>query len=200
MAPRVSRPRCGSIESAWHRGDNSVTLTGTKVIQEPVEVGTVGITGGTVGTKWNRSADSFHSDDLRDASHASNAPFNLLLCLITGRFFLQCSNAAWVLLKWPASTSAAASATFYLALTRNWVGKAQWACLPTIVAVERPTPCAQCTSTGPSFAAAARNGMPSRATKGLRLISKNLACRKIETRDHPPVWVASQYVLVVALI
>lgn len=114
MGPHVNRRRCGSIESAWHRGDNSVTLTGMTGIQEPVEVGTVGITGGTVGTKWNITADGIHSDDLRDASHASNAPFNLLLCLITGRFFLQCSNAAWVLVKWPASTSAAASTVFIL--------------------------------------------------------------------------------------
>lgn len=43
--------------------------------------------------------ESIHCDDLRDASHESKAPLSLELCLTTGRIFLQCSNAAFVLLK-----------------------------------------------------------------------------------------------------
>ena len=98
-ALRVNRRPCGSIGSAWHTGDNSGTSTRVATILTPGGKDTVVIADDTVGTECRSTAESVHYDDLRDASHASNAPFSLPLCLTTGRFFLQWSNAAWVLLK-----------------------------------------------------------------------------------------------------
>lgn len=101
MALRVSRRRCGSIASAWHRGDKSGTVTMVATIQVPLgaPAGTMMIGGETAGTNEVQLPESIHCDDLRDASHESKAPFSLELCLTTGRIFLQCSNAAFVLLK-----------------------------------------------------------------------------------------------------
>ena len=98
-ARHVNRQPCGSTGSAWLRGDNSGTSTRVATILTPGGKDTVVIADDTVGTECRSTAESVHYDDLRDASHASNAPFSLPLCLTTGRFFLQWSNAAWVLLK-----------------------------------------------------------------------------------------------------